>query len=449
MAAKSKSARESTIKVGAQHFIVVIVLICSFFALFQGIVVPTVFSAFVRSLFSPYGEMLDKTGFVEFKDGIWASIPKDLEKQSYTNTVVNKDLINKEYIFDFTFQKRNVDIHGYSKEANEFYSKCPKLGESAIIIEPWVCLWLLALVASIICTLLVTVIMPCNIGYLAALFYNQIEGTKIKLRLQTGLTEDTVDLLVMPDAQFRNRDINEVRAAFRTIWDRTVTEDMGSSHILVSFDDVYYDDVDAVDFRNEIIYKRIKEFYSDFLLTEVEDTKKGILWNSNHLKIMSGLRLFMTHHFCEKYQNTVTGMAYGGAAFLIVFIGIRGLKFIPADKPSFIFLSIILEFSMLSLMALTLLFTEGEERMDKIMKKMEDANRSSLEAQKGQQSDIHMLTNALVGQTSAIIKDRVEKAIEEFMTSDNEVEKKIAGAVAERILVGLKSNNKELNDSRK
>lgn len=446
MAAKSKKAIKES-KVGAQHWVVAIILIVSFFMLFQYAIIPWGMSAFVRSLFAPYGEHLEKIGYVEFKEGVWGSIPKDLEKQSYKNTVINKEIINKEYIFDFTFQKREGSIHGYSKLENEFYAKCPKLGENAIIIEPWVCLWLLALVAAVVCTLLITSVLPTNIGYLAALFYNQIEGTKVKLRLQTGLTDEIIDLLVMPDEAFRSKDVNEVRSAFRTIWERTVTEDISSSHTLLHFDDIYDDDVDIIHFRNEIIYKRIKEFYSDFLLTEIEDTKKGILWSGNHLKILSGLRLYMTHHFCEKYQNTVTGLAYGGAAFLIVAIGIRGLKFIPADKPSFILLAIILEFSMLVLMAVTLLFTEGEERMDKIMKKMEDANRSSLDAQRGQQADIHMLTNALVGQTATIIKDRVEKAIEEFMTSNDEVEKKIAGAVAEKILVSLKTS-KELNDKR-
>jgi len=152
----------------------------------------------------------------------------------------------------------------------------------------------------------------------------------------------------------------------------------------------------------------------------------------------------MTHHFCEKYANVVTGLAYGGAAFLIVAIGIRGLKFIPADKPSIIFLAIILEFSMLALMSISLIFQEGEERMDKIMKKMEDANKSSLETQRLQQADMHMLSQALVGQTAALIKDRVEKAIEEFMTSNDEIEKKIAAGIADKILVGLKGS-KELN----
>ena len=94
-------------------------------------------------------------------------------------------------------------------------------------------------------------------------------------------------------------------------------------------------------------------------------------------------------------------------------------------------------------MAITLIYTESEERMDKIMKKMEDANKSSLEAQRAQQADIHMLTNALVGQTAEIIKNRVENAIEEYMTSDNEIERKIGEAIADKVLVGLKDLGKD------
>jgi len=439
MAAKSKKQFEEY-QPGAQHLVVLLIMIVGFFCLFQFVVIPTALGTFINSLFAPYGEMLDKTGFKEFNDGVLASVPKDADNQNYTNVEINADLITKEYIFDYSWKERKTVEHGYAKGANEFYFKCPKLGESAIILEPWVCLWLLALVLAIVSALLISMFMPIGIGYMSALFYGQIYATEVKLRLQTGFTNRIIDLLVMPDEQFRNVDSNEARSAFRTIWDRTVTEDLASAHTMQTFDDIYYDEVDNVVFRNEIIYKRIKEFYSDFLLKEIEDTKAGIRWADNHLLFFNGLTLYMSHHFCEKYQNTVTGMAYGGAAFLIVFIGIRGLKFIPADKPSFIFLAIILEFSMLMLMAITLLFTEGEERMDKIMKKMEDANKSSLETQRVQAEDMHMLTNALVGQTSALIKDRVEKAIEEFMTSNDEVEKKIAGAVADKILVSLRSN---------
>ena len=131
-------------------------------------------------------------------------------------------------------------------------------------------------------------------------------------------------------------------------------------------------------------------------------------------------------------------MAYGGAAFLIVAIGIRGLKFIPPQKPSFILLAIFLEFTMLLLLAITLFYTEEEERMDRMLKKMEDANRSQLETLRGQGHDIHQLTNALVGQTAEIIKNRVEKAISEYMTSDDNVRNAIAEEIGQKILLSLR-----------
>jgi hypothetical protein len=148
----------------------------------------------------------------------------------------------------------------------------------------------------------------------------------------------------------------------------------------------------------------------------------------------------MSHHFTEKYSNNVTGLAYGGAALLIVAVGIRGLKFIPATKPSFILLAIFLEFTMLSLLAITLIYTEEEERMDKMLKKMEDANRSQLETLRGQQHDIHQLSNALIGQTSEIIKTRVEKAISEYMMSDDSLKKVVAEEISEKIMIGLKES---------
>lgn len=446
VAKSSKTVKE--VKISSQHYIIMLLMIVVLFLLFQFSIIPNVMSAFVRSLFAPYGEQLTKIGYVQFSDGIYASISKDNENKSYKNTEVNAEIINGEYVFDFSFKERVKEKHGYVKGSNEFYCKCPKLGEMPIIIEPWVALWLLSLVASIVIALIVSSIMPTNIGYWSALIFNTITGTKIKLRLQTGLSDDIIDLLVMPDEQLRGLDINDVRSKFRIVWERTTNDDLGASFNYIKFDDVFDNDTDVLHFRNIILYKRIKEFYSEFLLVEIEDTKKGILWSANHLRIMKGIRLYMSHHFCEKYSNAVTGMAYGGAGFLIVSVGIRGLKFIPADKPSFILLAIVLEFSMLMLMAITLIYTESEERMDKIMKKMEDANRSSLEAQRAQQSDIHMLTNALVGQTAEIIKNRVEKAIEEYMTSGNEVERKIGEAIADKVLIGLKdiSSDKKNNN---
>ena len=244
----------------------------------------------------------------------------------------------------------------------------------------------------------------------------------------------------MPDDKLAEKEVHEVEHAFLMVWDRTETEELASAKHHVNFDDLFDENTDIVKFRNTVLYGRIKEFFSDFVVKEIEDTKDGLNWRRNHLLIGKGLRLYMSHHFTEKYSNNVTGMAYGGAAFLIVAVGIRGLKFIPPTKPSFILLAITLEFTMLMLLAITLFYTEEEERMDKMMKKMEDANRSQLETLKGQQSDIHQLSNALVGQTAEIIRNRVESAISEYMTSENNIEKSVAKAIVDKILIGVRED---------
>lgn len=282
--------------------------------------------------------------------------------------------------------------------------------------------------------------MPSSIGLMAVLFDRQIDATKVKLRLQTGFSDDIIELLIMPDDKLREKELNEVRGAFRTIWERTVTDEGSSPYQSTRFEDVFDEDTDIVFFRNEAIYTRIKEYFSDFVLKEIIDTKNGLIWRRNRSHFLHGLRLYMSHHFTEKYANFVTGLAYGGAALLIVAVGIRGLKFIPASRPSIILLAIILEFTMLSLLAFTLIYTEEEERMDKMLKKMEDANRSQLEALRSQQADIHQLTNALVGQTSEIIRNRVEKSIQEFVTSGDHIQKMIAEQIARNILIGLREN---------
>ena len=88
---------------------------------------------------------------------------------------------------------------------------------------------------------------------------------------------------------------------------------------------------------------------------------------------IAGLGAYMRFHFTEEYSNIVTGMAYGGAAFLIIVVGIRGLKFIPASKPSFILFALGIEFTMLTLLAITMMFTIEEERTDRILRQMVDA----------------------------------------------------------------------------
>ncbi len=418
-----------------------ITLVVGYFMHFH--MLPRGTAAFVISQFSPSGDDLGKIGFVEFDDLTWGSTSKEKEASIGSNTPVAKDLINGEYVIDFSWQDRNLEAHGYSKKSGEWYVKAPKLGENPIFLEPHIGFWILSLVIGLFVGVFLTIIFPSSLGLMAALFEKEIDHVKVKIRLQTGFNDRVVEMLTLPDNRLGGADRDEMERLFRTIWDRTTTDTELATKKLIDFDDIYDDETDLVLFRNEALYNRIKEFFSDFVVTEIIDTKNGLEWRANHLKMGKGFKLYMAHHFTEQFSNNVTGLAYGGAAVLIVGVGIRGLKFIPADRPSVILFVIFLEFTMLVLLAITMFYTENEERMDKMLKKMEDANRSQLETLRGQQEDIHQLSTALVGQTSEIIKTRVENAISEYMTSGDNVQREIASAIADKIIFDIKGTSKK------
>jgi len=434
---KGGFGKTDQVKVGFVQVFVALVIVASVFLFVQLYLIPAGISGAIVPLFQPSGDAAEKIGFAEFEGGVFASTKnKDMENTITSDTEVSKSYINKEYIFDTSFESRNTEEHGYVKGPDEFYLKAPALGENAIILEPWIGFTIISLVVGFTVMLLLTMVLPTSIGVMAALFEQQVHHVKVKIRLQTGFTDEIVDILTLPDSQLEQADRFEIERAFRKIWDRTTT-DVDAATQLIRFDDLWDEETDVVFFRNEAIYNRIKEFFSEFVISEISDTKDGIEWTRNHLKIGKGLRLYMAHHFSEKYSNNVTGLAYGGAAVLIIAVGIRGLKFIPATKPSFILFAIFLEFSLLVLMAVTLFYTEEEERMDKMMKKMEDANRNQLELLRGQQADIHNLANALIGQNAEIIKQKVQAAISQHLTDDGKVREIVGKAIVENMTIGF------------
>lgn len=123
--------------------------------------------------------------------------------------------------------------------------------------------------------------------------------------------------------------------------------------------------------RNEILNADLKKIhdFSEITSYTVEDLKilrRSLIWQESSffgklLKINHGLQIYMRFYFTEKYSNTVLGMVYLGAAFLIIIIGLRGLKFIPSTQPSLVFFALGLEFSMLITYAFTLMFSRQEE----------------------------------------------------------------------------------------
>ena len=57
-------------------------------------------------------------------------------------------------------------------------------------------------------------LMPQSLGLMAAIFVNQIEHTKNKIRLQTGFSNDIVEILTTPDSQLDNIERDKLENAF-------------------------------------------------------------------------------------------------------------------------------------------------------------------------------------------------------------------------------------------
>ncbi|MEN3026753.1 MAG: hypothetical protein ABDH31_03465 [Chlorobiota bacterium] len=427
----AKVRQGRSIRAGLPHYVVFAVLFVGATWLFHTLLLPRIVEYFFVSQFKP------ATGkpLVSFR-GVYATPSAEGEK--FVGMEVRREYINREYIFDFTPKARNEQEHGYTKAAGEWLAKAPKLGEDPIILEPFGFI-ILSLDIGFLLAILLTLILPPSIGLMAAKVEEAIEETKAKVRIQTGFSEEVIDILVMRDEELAQLDWNTLRRAFAYVWERTISEEQAASRKYpLRFEEVFTPDIDPVRFRREILDNRIREYFSDFVAREIVDTRAAQLWRQNRLKIGRALRLYMSHHFAEQYSNAVTGLAYGGAALLIIAIGIRGLKFIPATRPSLILFAIFLEFSMLTLLAFTLFYTEAEERVDKMLKKMEDAARGQLETLEQQSRDIHRLAEALEGGTTELIRRRVEEAITEYLTSDDKIKRMVAEEISQKILIGIR-----------
>ncbi|GIV54422.1 MAG: hypothetical protein KatS3mg039_0940 [Candidatus Kapaibacterium sp.] len=432
------NAPEHTLyKAGFVHYVVFFAIFLATAVIFHKFLLVRIVESFVVFQFKPEREELANFNGVR-------AVPS-AEGLKHIGEEVKREYIKPEYIFDFTNKARQEKVHGYPKAPDEWVVKAPKLGDDPIYLDPNVGFVIFSIDIGFVVAVLLTLIMPPGFGFMSLKVEREIHNNKAKIRLQTGFSEEIVELLVMPDdrlAALAETDRRKIVEAFRVVWNRTIPEEeIGSSHRqVIGFDDAFDRNTDPVVFRNNVLYIRIREHFSEFVERSIEDIKAAIGWQRNRLRIGSALRLYMAHHFTEQYSNNVTGFAYGGAALLIVAVGIRGLKFIPPTRPSLILGAIFLEFSMLALLAFTLFYTEEEERMDKMLKKMEDASRSQLDILQEQQRDIRLFVDKLIGESSEMIKRRVEEAISEHLSNDQAMREKISKAIVENLKIGFKES---------
>jgi hypothetical protein len=79
------------------------------------------------------------------------------------------------------------------------------------------------------------------------------------------------------------------------------------------------------------------------------------------LNIQQAITYYLRVYYTQQYGNAILGWVYVGAAVLIIIIGVRGLKFIPASSPSIILFALALEFVMLIFYAITVIYSKQED----------------------------------------------------------------------------------------
>ncbi len=94
------------------------------------------------------------------------------------------------------------------------------------------------------------------------------------------------------------------------------------------------------------------------------------------IRFNDGLQFYLKFYFTIKYSNTVLGFVYIGAGVLIIIIGLRGIKFIPPNQPSLVLFALGLEFTLLVIYAVSVMYSKQEGETEIEIEKSSDKEKS-------------------------------------------------------------------------
>ncbi len=84
-------------------------------------------------------------------------------------------------------------------------------------------------------------------------------------------------------------------------------------------------------------------------------------WMDREKSVRQAFAMYMHNDFIPEYKNNITAIAFMGTAFLILNIGLRGVKFMTAHEPGLIVIAILVEITVLMLLGLTTWYEKAEE----------------------------------------------------------------------------------------
>jgi hypothetical protein len=410
-----------------QHYVILALLTVLFGSGLYFGVVPQTIEKLALTQLKP-----DEGAIVAFR-GVTATATPD--GVNFHGAEVQRSYINGEYIVDFTNLPRTREQHGYAKAAKEWLVKSPKIGEEAVYLRPEAFAFVSLLIA-LGAALLVTFTLSPKLGFMSALTEREIEQTRLRLALESGLSAATIDVMTAPDRELERKSESQpelVTAAFHQVWERiamqTVSHSSGQTSTQAEPPNEGIAEFGSVPKGYMVqcrayLMQRVREHFSSGVFNALEQVQAARAWREHRIGFVPALRLFMSQYFSPRFSNSVSGIAYGGAALLIVAIGLRGLRFISASRPSWILASISIEFVVLALMAITNFYLHDESSSARELKNIE--------------ADMHKLATVVDQGNAEFIERTVQKAVEEYVSGPRVMEEQFAHAITERITAAFR-----------
>ncbi|MFM8840114.1 MAG: hypothetical protein ACKOFB_03340 [bacterium] len=148
-------------------------------------------------------------------------------------------------------------------------------------------------------------------------------------------------------------------------------------------------DAEIMELRTRVVDADIRDLHDlakeyKISVDEMKNLQGALLWQDStspfesFIRTQVALQFYMRSYFSTQYANAILGMVYMGAAVLIIIIGIRGLKFIPSSEPSIILFALSLEFILLIVYAIMLIFSPKEDEREHIAASSESSGIFSM-----------------------------------------------------------------------
>ncbi|GAB1371494.1 hypothetical protein MASR1M45_15560 [Candidatus Kapaibacterium sp.] len=235
-------------------------------------------------------------------------LSEDKERIKYLDKLVNDNRQNPTKVRDIIFYYTNWQVIIY-KDSEQ---------EGIYWFNPLMSLSMPILLISVLFSLLIASIIPSKIGMMSHKIEREILNTldilyyKINNKYSDNIKEFE-DLII-------SMDIRELLSR--------------ADEWKISHDDLIYLR-DALKWKNSGVTAKI-------------------------INSLSAIKFYLRFYFTDKYSNVILGLVYIGAAVLIIIIGLRGLKFIPASQPSLVFFALGLEFTVLITYAFTVIYSRSD-----------------------------------------------------------------------------------------